>query len=156
MSAADAFILRGFELYPDAALAMWTFQSHLYRNLHEVLDGCHDWGRFERTRRLQNSGGEPASGWRVWVMENGVVAGKKVAAELGYWWSPPTEGRGPLVYAAAWGVPAFDADKAPADMHVFTWSGRGVIAAPMPRDLAAQPLLGSQLRIVVDAIQGLP
>jgi hypothetical protein len=57
------------------------------------------------------------------------------------------------VYTTVWGVPPFDANEAADDMRVFTWSGREVVATPMPPDLAAVPLLSRQLGLVVKAIQ---
>lgn len=149
----NEFILRGYELYPEAALAVTTFQRELLERARGLVNARKEWGRFKSTRSTDVVYGDRREGWRVSYSHNGTWSGKGASFEVGYWWEPPVEGeRGPIVFVALWGGPAADFPDNIEGISSFEYEGRMVLASPMPRDLDGRRLWNRQIDAALKAL----
>lgn len=162
MSRNSDFIERGYELYPEAAVAVSTFQWELIRRLESVFDARKAWGRFAPNKRGRGkgSGGDLKDGWWISVSQSGLLSDERAAVEIGYLWDPPFDDRKPVLFCKFLTDPArllqFEYDGSVAEVNAVlqpSWEST-VLISPMPKDLDPRRLIGLQLDVLVKVMDG--
>lgn len=152
------FFLKGFELYPEAALAVDTFEKEMMRRLRAVLEERSRWGPFTPKPGGRSSTGHDEAGYFICAMQNGGLGKKKAVIEVGYLWKPRFGDRSPVLYSKFYcdpeGLTRFRYDGMTSGItSVVEWD-HTTLVSPLPRDLEPSGVIDRQLDVLVKVMNG--
>jgi hypothetical protein len=146
MTALDRLLREGLTKYPEACLAVFTFEEELKKRVAKCVDSRNDWGPLTyKTKTGVSTSGSPAGGWYVGCNVFLKLADDDVKLSVGYWWSAPGS---PYPAAAAVGVEigpdavrVSDEERQTSGISSLVFHGRPYLVAALPDDLdIANPL----------------
>lgn len=152
------FFQKGFDLYPEAALAVTTFEEQMVRRLKGVFEERSSWGPFVPKPGGRSDTGHDDAGWFICAMQNGTLGKKKAVVEIGFLWKPRFGDRTPVVYSKFYCDPEelvrFRYDGSANDVKAVIEWDHTTLVSPMPRDLDPRRLIGRQLDVLVRVMNG--
>jgi hypothetical protein len=157
MSALMSFLSEGLAKYPDACIAVSTFEEELGKRVDRYIDARKDWGPFVfKGRRRPPPSGSLSGGWWLGSVVSGKVGAENVKMSLGYWWRAPGSR-----YAAAIAsgieegpdaIKGFEYDGSDQAIGAIDWRGKTFLMAETPANLDPAKALDAELNLLLKVL----